>query len=35
VGFNDIYYFSKCVKKLEGINPSEYKELYYVQSIDC
>lgn len=25
LGFNDIYYFSKCFKKHEGTNPSEYR----------
>jgi AraC-like DNA-binding protein len=25
VGFNDIYYFSKCFKKHTGVNPSQYK----------
>ena len=25
VGFNDIYYFSKCFKKYSGLSPSQYK----------
>lgn len=29
VGFNDIYYFSKSFKKLEGINPSEYRKVNF------
>ncbi|MFE4353692.1 AraC family transcriptional regulator [Peribacillus butanolivorans] len=28
VGFNDIYYFSKCFKKNAGVNPSKYRFLY-------
>ncbi|PKM52666.1 MAG: AraC family transcriptional regulator [Firmicutes bacterium HGW-Firmicutes-7] len=27
VGFNDLYYFSKCFKKNEGISPSQYKRI--------
>jgi AraC-like DNA-binding protein len=25
-GFNDVKYFTKCFKKVYGINPSEYKK---------
>lgn len=25
VGFSDVYYFSRCFKKYEGVSPSEYK----------
>ncbi len=28
-GFNDIYYFSKCFKKHEGISPTTYKNRNY------
>jgi len=28
VGFNDIYYFSKCFKKYTGLSPSQYKIFY-------
>lgn len=27
VGFNDLFYFSKCFKKYEGIAPSHYKQI--------
>lgn len=27
VGFNDLFYFSKCFKKNEGISPSQYKQI--------
>ncbi|WP_428865013.1 helix-turn-helix domain-containing protein [Clostridium sediminicola] len=29
VGFNDLFYFSKCFKKYEGISPSHYKQMFY------
>jgi AraC-like DNA-binding protein len=29
VGFNDIFYFSRAFKKHEGINPSQYMNIYY------
>lgn len=29
VGFNDLFYFSKCFKKYEGISPSHYKQISY------
>lgn len=27
LGFNDLFYFSKCFKKCEGISPSHYKQI--------
>ncbi|WP_421757430.1 helix-turn-helix transcriptional regulator [Clostridium beijerinckii] len=27
VGFNDIFYFSKCFKKYVGVSPSQYKSI--------
>jgi AraC-like DNA-binding protein len=34
VGFNDLYYFSKCFKKYEGVSPKQFKHIAF-NDMDC